>query len=362
MRITSVESFRVEVPLAAGQDGEHLYNTSGITRIRTDEDLVGYGFTECDAAAVEEILVGGDPFQIERHVEAGLHAWYGAENALWDIAGKAAGLPLHRLLGAYRDCVPLYLTCVWPGAADQTDVTPQQQAEDVARFAEAGFRAVKFRIWRPDFMEDVEAVRLIRKLVGGRDRMEIMLDRTAQYPGAAWDYDTALRAARALEEVDATWLEEPFERGDIELSARLRAETRIAITGGEHQPLEVYAPYIKGEAFDIIQPHCANVFLHLRKIAGMAELCGVQCIFHGSHGLDLAGSLQLAATIPSCRTHEVVYTTPPALPQEAWAPLSALVKSGELYPIRDGCVELPQAPGLGLDLDEDAIERYRVDG
>ena len=361
MKITSVESFRVEVPLGEGQGDGHRYNSSGITRIRADEGIVGYGFSACDAAAVGEILVGGDPFHIERHVEAGLHAWYGAENALWDIMGKAVGLPLHRLLGAYRDCVPLYLTCVWPGAADQTDVTPRQQAEDVARYAEKGYRAVKFRVWRPDPMEDVEAVRLIRELVGGRDRMEVMLDRTAEYPGAAWDYATALRVARALEDVDATWLEEPFQRGDIELSARLRSETHIAITGGEHQPLDVYAPYIKGEAFDIIQPHCANVFLHLRKIAGMAELAGAECIFHGSHGLDLAGSLQLAATIPSCRIHEVVYTTPPAPPQEAWAPLNALVRSDELYCIRDGCVHLSSTPGLGVDLDEEAVERYRVD-
>ena len=362
MRITSVESFRVEIPLSEGQGGGHRYNTAGITRLRTDEGIVGYGFAECDAALVGEILVGGDPFHIERHVETGLGAWYGAENALWDIVGKAVGLPLHRLPGAYRDRVPLYLTCVWPGAADQTDVTPRQQAEDVARYAELGFRAVKFRVWRPDPMEDVEAVRLIRQLVGGRERIEIMLDRTAEYSGSTWDYPTALRVARALEEVDATWLEEPFHRGDIELSARLRSETRIAITGGEHQPLEVYAPYIKGEAFDIIQPHCANVFLHLRKIAGMAELSGAECIFHGSHGLDLAGSLQLAATIPSCRIQEVVYTTPPEPPQEAWAPLNALVKSEELYCVRDGYVQLPQTPGLGLDLDEDAIERYRVDG
>ncbi|MFH1567293.1 MAG: mandelate racemase/muconate lactonizing enzyme family protein [Gemmatimonadota bacterium] len=360
MKITEVTSFRVEVPLTPEQEGRHCYNRTGITRIRTDAGIIGYGFAECDAAAAGELLVGRDPLLIEAHIQAGLGAWYGAENALWDIAGKAAGLPLRHLLGACRDEVPLYLTCVWPGAADQTDVTPRQQAEDIARYAAAGFRAVKMRVWRPDPLEDVETIRLVRQLVGGRDRMEVMVDRTGQYAGTTWDYATGLRVARALEEVDCSWLEEPFQRGDIALHARLRRETYIPITGGEHQPLDVYWPYLKGEAFDIVQPHCANVYLHLKKIAGLAELAGVECIFHGSHGLDLAGSLQLTATIPSCRIHEVVYTTPPAMPWEAWAPLGALVRGGRLFDVRQGSVQLSATPGLGVDLDEEALERYRV--
>ena len=361
MKITSIESFGVEVPLSGKQQQRGHYNTSGITRIKTDEGITGYGFTEVDVDAVSQLLVGKDPFAIERHVEAGLDQWYGAENALWDIAGKAAGLPLNKLLGAYRDRILLYLTCVWPGEADQTDVTPRQQAEDVRRYAEHGYRAVKIRAWRPDPMEDVEAVRLIRELVGGRERMEVMVDRTAEYSGQTWDYDTALKVARALEEVDATWLEEPFIRGDIELHARLRAETRIAITGGEHQPPEVYLGYLRGEAFDIVQPHCANVLSTLKKIAGMAELFGVQCIFHGSQPMNLVGSLQLAATIRTCRTQELVFSIPPVLPEDAWAPLNVLVKSETLFTVKDGHVQIPRAPGLGIELDEDAIERYRTD-
>ena len=360
MRITSVESFRVETPLTDEQRGEGYYNSSGVTRIRTDEGITGYGFNEVDADSVSAILVGADPFQIERHLQAGLDQWYGAENALWDIVGKAAELPLHKLLGACRDEMPLYLTCVWPGAHDQTDVTPRQQAEDVKRYAEHGYRAVKFRSWRPDPMEDVEAVREIRERVGGRDKMEVMIDRTGESSGSNWDYETALKVAHALEEVDATWLEEPFVRGDVELHARLRAETDIAITGGEHQPPEVYHRYMQGEAFDIVQPHCGNFFTTLKKIAGMAELWGVECIFHGSHGMTLVGSLQIGATIPSCRIQELVFTTPPMLPEDAWSPLNSLVKTETLFTVKDGSIEIPQAPGLGIEIDEDAIERYRV--
>ena len=361
MKVTAVESFSVEVPLSNEKLLQTHYNTANITRIRTDQGLTGYGFHLVDANIVSQVLVGKDPFQIEQHLEAGLDQWYGAENALWDIMGKAANLPLHKLLGGYREEIPLYLTCIWPGAADQTDVTPKQQAEDVLRYVKQGYKAVKIRIFRPDLMEDIETIRLIRELVGGPDKVEVMVDRTAQYSGTTWDYSTALRAARALEKVDATWLEEPFTRGDIKLHARLRNETEIAITGGEHQPAEAYRGYMQGEAFDIIQPHCANMISTLKKIAGMAEMFGVECIFHGSHGMDLVYSLQVAATIRTCRTQELVYTTPPTLPEDAWSPLNQLVKSETLYTVKDGCLQIPQEPGMGIELDEDAIEYYRID-
>ena len=85
------------------------------------------------------------------------------------------------------------------------------------------------------------------------------------------------------------------------------------------------------------------------------------CIFHGSHGMNLIGSLQVSASIRTCRMQELVFTTPPALPEEAWAPLNVLVRSGKLYEVNNGCVRIPTSPGLGIDLDEDAVERNRID-
>ena len=362
MKITAVDSFRIELPLSPEQRQRGFCNASGITKISTDEGIMGYGFQEVDVAIVQALLLGRDPFQIERHVGAGLDRWAGAEHALWDIVGKTAGLPLHKVMGAYRDKIPLYPTCVWPGAANQTDVTPRQQAEDLAGYAARGYKAVKIRAWRPDPMDDVEVVRLIRERVGGREKLEVMVDRTAQYSGTTWDYPTALRVANALAAHEATWLEEPFTRGDIQLHARLRAETALDITGGEHQPPDVYRGYLQGEAFDILQPHCALPLSTLKKIAGMAELFGVVCVFHGSHGLDLVGSLQVAATIRTCWTQEVVFTTPPELPEDAWSPLNVLVKNGTLFTVKNGCVQIPDAPGLGIDLDEEALAFYRVNG
>ena len=361
MKITAIESFNIEIPITEQQKKLRYYNKTGVTRIRTDEGITGYGWAAVDAGAAEALLVGKDPLQVERHVAEGLgHAFYGAENALWDIVGKAFGRPLHKLWGHCRDEMRLYLTTVWPVDAHQTQVTPEQQADDIAHYASLGFDAFKIRIWRPDPMDDVEACRLIRKRLGGPDKVEVMYDRTGDGPGEDWDYLTGLRAAEALHDVQAQWLEEPFIRGDIERHAKLRRESPIPITGGEHQPLAAYAEYLAGQAFDIIQPHCANVLLHLKKIAGAAELFGVDCIFHGQHCMNLIGSLQVGATIPSCRMQEIVFNTPPTPPTEAWSPFNAIVKADRLLEVDNGCVKIPNAAGLGIDVDETAVDGFRI--
>jgi len=361
MKITSVESFKIETPISAEQRQQQCYHKTGLTRLRTNEGLTGYGWSEVDVEAASKLLLGRDPLQAERLVADGLgHDFCGAENALWDIVGKAVGQPLHRLWGSYRERMKLYLTTVWPVDAHQTQVSPRQQADDIAQLAGLGYRAFKIRIWRPDPMDDVETVRQIRLRLGNADKVEIMLDRTGDASGEDWDDATGLGVAEALHEAGAQWLEEPFVRGDIARHARLRAASRIAITGGEHQPLEVYDDYLQGQSFDIIQPHCANILLHLKKIASAAELFGVDCIFHGSHGMDLIGSLQVGATIPSCRMQEIVFTTPPSPPTQAWAPLDVLVRTETLLSVEEGYVEIPDAPGLGIDVDDEAVDRYRV--
>ena len=105
----------------------------------------------------------------------------------------------------------------------------------------------------------------------------------------------------------------------------------------------------------------------------MAELAGVECIFHGSmFALELVGALQIAATVRSCRMQELVIwpvrslesleesSGRPLLPEEIWSPLQGLVKGEGLFIVEEGCLQIPQAPGLGLELDEEAVEAFRV--
>ena len=163
---------------------------------------------------------------------------------------------------------------------------------------------------------------------------KIMVDRTGDDAPIGntgrsdWTHEEAMEIAHALKEAGADWLEEPFKRDytvdgaseeTVARHARLTAEAPLPITGGEHQPVAVYHDYLAGNSFDIVQPHLQNLLSDLRKIGGACELFGVDCIFHGHHGMDLIGSLQVGATIPSARMQEIVFTTPGILPEEVRA-------------------------------------------
>ena len=110
MKITSVESFKVEIPISEEQQKLRYYHKTAVTRIRTDEGITGYGWSEIDADAASGLLLGKDPIQVERLVADGLgHDFFGAKNALWDIVGKMAGLPIYTLLGgSVHEEIPLY--------------------------------------------------------------------------------------------------------------------------------------------------------------------------------------------------------------------------------------------------------------
>ena len=368
MKITAIDGFAVQVPLSEEDRAQGKLWQVPITRVATDEGLVGYcggrGVRTKDLErTLRPMLMGEDPTAMERHLARGLDGWPPVEHALWDLIGKAAGQPLYQLWGGQKNRVPVYLTCVWLGNPDQSDRTPEEQASHIARFATLGFKAVKFRAWRPDPMGDVAVCREIRRTVGGRDRMEIMIDRTAQYSGSVWDYETGLRMARALEEQDVTWLEEPFHRSDVFDSARLAAAVDISITGGEgDHGLGRFVTYLAHRSFDIIQPdayNCGGLWT-LRKIMALAEAFDTPCIPHGSGGLSLAGTLQAVASSPNSRIEEVVFTHPPLTPEEMWEPLQVLTHGRPPFTFEDGAIVMSDLPGLGLDLDEEALEEYRV--
>ena len=328
---------------------------SALLKVGTDTGIVGYSFTRADPQPIIEqarqALIGKDPHALEEHLQNGLLQWATIEHALWDIIGKEAGLPVHKLLGGFQQRLPVYLTCVWPGGDDQSQVAPQQVAEQAVAYMEKGFKAMKIRAWRPDPMEDVAAVRAVKEAVG--DGMEIMVDRTAHGPGWIWDFGTAYKVARALEEAGATWLEEPFLRGEVHESARLNEVVDIPITGGEGDcKLEIFRQYLVHDSFEIVQPDAilAGGILNIKKIATLAEAFGKRCVLHGSNGFGLAPCLQISAALPNCNLLEICVVTPPLTPQEQWDKANQLIKDPPLYTIRDGYIDIPQTPGLGYEL------------
>ena len=233
------------------------------------------------------------------------------------------------------------------------------QAEYAVRLKQAGYKAMKVRCWRPEPMDDVAMLAVVRKAVG--DDFEIMFDRTAVRPGWVWDYDTALKVARGMEQYNARWLEEPFDGYDLEGPARLAAEVDIPITGGElgHSVYQ-FLGYLKNRTYDIVQPDtriCGGI-LAARKISMLADSFHVPCIQHGTGGLSLAGYIQAGCAMASCEYQEIIGD--PNLPEEQWSPALKILKTPHVFEIEDGYVKLPELPGLGLDVDEDALQEYRV--
>ncbi|MCW5981880.1 MAG: mandelate racemase/muconate lactonizing enzyme family protein [Bryobacteraceae bacterium] len=371
IRITDIETFSIELPADGGQrDPEAIYRY-GVVRVQTDAGITGTSFLGIPADVLETwvkpTLIGDDLFAVDRHLkrlqmqrgESGVQSWSGVEHASWDAIGRAVNRPAAELFGGYRKRLRAYRTCVFPGKQDQSDVTYETQAEYAARLKKAGYTAMKVRAWRPRPMDDADMVGVVRSAVG--DDFEIMLDRTAVRPGWVWDYPTALKVARGLERHRAYWLEEPFDGYDLHGPARLAAEVEIPITGGElGNSLYHFLQFLTHKTYDIVQPDtriCGGMWI-ARKISLLAEAFGVPCIQHGTSGLALAGYIQAGCAMPNCEWQEIIGG--PNLPEEQWAPALKILKTPHVFKVEGGYVHLPELPGLGLDIHEEALKEYRI--
>jgi L-alanine-DL-glutamate epimerase-like enolase superfamily enzyme len=367
VRITGVDGFPIRLPVSPEESAAGKISTYTVARVDTDAGVRGYSFAGPSPSLLDKrirpALVGQDLFALERHLQQGLLEWGGLEHAIWDAIGKIAGQPVYRLLGGAKTRLRAYLTCVWPGNADQSHVPFEDQVKMAVRIKQAGFRGMKIRAWRPRPLDDVEVCREIRAAVG--PEFSIMFDRTAEAPQSVgqkvWDYETALRVARGLEKHGALWLEEPFARNDFTSPAKLCKEVDIPITGGEgYLGLESFHQCLLHGSYDILQPEGARTggIWTCRKVAAMAQASGRPCILHGTMGLRLAGWLQCSAAF-GAEWQEMALITPPLLPEEQWSPGLKVLKQQHFLTIRDGHIEVPDLPGIGLDVDEEALARFR---
>lgn len=373
MKIESVKATLLKVPYplpfeAAWEPGV-IRNDRDVTvvRIQADSGLIGWGASGFDQAddinrLAAPHLVGEDAFAFERHARITRYAkgaWI-VEMALCDLVGKAAGLPLAKLWGHYADRIPAYASIV---AAK----SPAERADDALALLEGGYRAIKLRAHAPTIAEDVEMVEKVRAAVG--DRMEIMVD--ANQAGAAsgpikhpgdpivWDYERALATARAYEQLDVYWLEEPLPRYDLQAIARLTGAVELKIAGGEgNAGLHEFYWMLDAGAYDIIQPDaatCEGVW-QLRKLAAACERAGKLFIpHHGANGIALAAHLHLQASVPNSPWVEFIID-PPWRTIESYQQLYGVMREPLLIDA-EGFVPVPQGPGLGIAVDEAAIAR-----
>jgi D-galactarolactone cycloisomerase len=220
---------------------------------------------------------------------------------------------------------------------------------------------MKIQIMSTDYHRDVEAVR--EMLAQGGPGFRAMVDRTAGARGL-WTYDQALEIARALQTAGCYWLEEPLAREDYDGPARLCREVDMLITGGEGW--QGLAPFVKGlqaKTYDIYQPEmrvCAGP-LTMRKIGALCEGFGVPIAPHAATGLALAGRLQVSAAMGSVY-QEVGTFQPDTLPSDVNAPYLPILHGEQPFLFENGQALVPQYPGLGLNVDEKALEKFRVAG
>ena len=357
----------LDPPFVASWDGrarQHFDVT--IVRVRDDEgrEGVGSGDLMLGFAGHEDLFIGQDPTAIDRHFEVLNHLQfhYGRcwplDLALWDLRGKIAGKPVWQMLGG-TSRVPVY-------ASSGVRRDSGALAETFERFVEEGFPAGKIRLaatgrgtesWR----DDVRGLEGVRARIG--DRLKLLVDcnqgwRMPWDTGASWTIDTALALVRELEHLDVYWVEEPLHRGDRAGMRKLREATDIKIAGGEmNRELYEYRDLIEDGCLDVLQPDAALIggITGLRWIAAMARDAGITFTPHSwTNGIGVLANAHLAASVGSLPFLEYPYDPPEWTPERRDFGLAAPNRA------KNGVLELTDVPGLGIELDEDALVATRV--
>jgi len=371
MKITDVETIYLRLPQVreqadSGQDAM-------IVVVHTDAGIVGIGevdsspmavhgviqgpFSHAITSGLKGIVVGEDPFETEKiwhkmyrgniyggRRGVGIHAMSGIDLALWDIKGKALKLPVWKLLGGgFHKKIRCYASVLFGR-------TPSETGRLAARLKDRGFTAVKFG-WDPmgqDEETDLALVREARKGLGkGPD---LLID-----AGLVWDAKTALQRARAFAEHNIFWLEEPLRPDDYEGYRRLAEATDIRIAAGEEESNRwSFLELMDKGKIDIVQvdlTRCGG-FTEARKIASLAEDRGLPCVNHGfTTYINIAAAIHFLNSIPNSFIMEYVAEEETTLRDHL---------TRQNFVAKDGYVIVPEEPGLGVELNEEQIQRYRV--
>lgn len=332
----------------------------GLLAIETDEGITGHSFLgasmrggHLEAASLVEFLkplvVGEDPLSHERlwqgmcrRIRATTWRAIGAVDvALWDIAGKAAGLPIHQLIGNCRRKVPAY------GSSSTLDRL-EDYVDQALSVKEAGFAG--YKIHPPaDLAQHIAVCTAVRKAVG--DDYRLMLDASMAY-----DFPFAVRVGRALEELGYIWYEDPLADDDMTNSAKLCRELDIPVMATEYSPggFHAYAPWLAMGATDYLRGDVAvkGGITAVLKGAHLAEAFHMNYeIHHGGNSLNNVANLQVMMAIPNCAFFEVL------LPD-------AVQKYGLVKDItvdKEGYVHAIDGPGLGAEIDFELIKAKTVD-
>jgi L-alanine-DL-glutamate epimerase-like enolase superfamily enzyme len=331
----------------------------GLVTISTDEGIDGHAFlgTSSQPASfdtkplikyLKPALVGQNPLDRERLFQtmtqlvrkAGIRTVGACDIALWDIAGKAAKMPIHQLLGTYRSSVRAYASSV---VYEQ----PEVYAEEAARMKSEGWTAYKIHPpTDPDL--DIECCRQIREAVGPDHTL--MLDSTWAY-----DYPQAIRVGLAIQDLDYYWYEDPLADDDIYNYTKLKQQLHIPLMATEQTlgNFTAYAPWITEKATDYLRGDVAvkGGITGIMKTAHLAESFHMNYeVHHGGNSLNNVANLHAIMAMKNCEFFEVL------LPSGAQK--YGLVEDIDID--AEGKVHAFNEPGLGAKIDFDLIERNKI--
>tara|TARA_B100000745_G_scaffold1137_2_gene916 strand:- start:12714 stop:13865 length:1152 start_codon:yes stop_codon:yes gene_type:complete len=343
-------------------------------RIDTDEGIHGWGecYTQADRDVqvtahidmLKRYLIGRDPTNIKHFMQmvyddfagrrGAMDLWCavsGLEHAMWDILGKISGQPVYKLLGGpVRSKIRVYANGWGGGGWDSADL-----ADRASQIVESGFTALKFDPipgpWRTFVSKDVERqavenVRAVRQAVG--TDVDILVEMHRRLAPMH-----AVKIAREIEQYEPFWYEEPVLAENIDALASAKRDINIPVVTGE----ELYTKFEFREVFekqaaDIINPDVCNVggILELKEIAAMAEPYFVVVSPHNynSTTLGLAATINASATMPNFLITEYFVNFEELGRDIATQP----------FQVENGYINLPESPGLGIDLDEESLAKY----
>ena len=343
-------------------------------RIDTDEGIHGWGecYTQADRDVqvtahidmLKRYLIGRDPTNIKHFMQmvyddfagrrGAMDLWCavsGLEHAMWDILGKVSGQPVYTLLGGpVRSKIRVYANGWRGGGWDSADL-----ADRASQIVESGFTALKFDPipgpWRTFVSKDVERqavenVRAVRQAVGSD--VDILVEMHRRLAPMH-----AVKIARGIEEYEPFWYEEPVLAENIDALASAKQNINIPVVTGE----ELYTKFefreiFEKQAADIINPDVCNVggILELKEIAAMAEPYFVAVSPHNynSTTLGLAATVNASATMPNFLITEYFVNFEELGKDIATTP----------FEVENGYINLPESPGLGIDLDEESLAKY----
>jgi L-alanine-DL-glutamate epimerase-like enolase superfamily enzyme len=371
MKITDIRAAVVRVPVerpTAISTRQLAAREYIFVWIDSESDHTGIGFTYagtvggrpvCDFVqeTFRPLLVAQDPRLIEHHWAtmyqevllsgrrgAALRAISAVDIALWDLLGKVASLPLYRLLGGWTDEVPAYASGGYYRPGDPLE----NIREEMLFYKDLGFTDFKIKVGGADFDADVARVRTARETIGQSGRLALDANNAWR-----WPHD-AIRFARVVEDSDIWWLEEPLSPDDIAGHAEVARTLEMPVATGEiHATRWDFRDLIAQNAADILQPDAAV-------LGGISEWLKVA---HTAASFNLPIAPHWHANVHVhlvAAAHNAISVEYFALEQDIFNFERLVTPETRLQP-RNGQIPLPDGPGLGIELDEKAISRWRVD-